>query len=714
MIETPQYERLVGSMLGPYHLEQLSEWNELGPVFVGRQSTDGGTFRIRLLEVPTDFSSNEFAAYLQRLDNQARHVATLQHPYILPLTQFGSVSGICYVVSPYPTARSLSTRLKRSGPLDVVTAGRYLDQIAAALEYAHERNTLHRNLTPDTILLQLDGQIVVADFGIRRMLELAEREGQRDPLRFLNVSSAPEQILGGAVDRQTDVYALGAVLYQLLTGYPVYTGSSPEMIAEQHLRAPIPSLSARRTGMPAALDAVLARALAKRPQDRFQHPGELANAYAQIVSPNNSARVPFVISQPVLRSAGPPSFTAHPSRSDVGGSARGMSNGYGMPFTEVERGAPGEPPSSGPVFGERTPLPRNRQPMSALRIALVAVVLTAVVVGGVLGVRALKGGGGPRGTPGGQIVFLDSQGGAAGQTNALRLSASNLADLPSGSSYYAWLIDTQAEHVTALGQLQVHDGSATLNFADSSSSDSGLLGLGNTIEITQENGRVSVPVGKVVLIGTFPPKAFVHIQHVLVAFPATPGHVGLIVGALRQYQLLNTQVQVLAQAAQGGDQASVRCQAQGIVDILEGSKGKDYRPLSPQCTTQQTISAGDGYGLIGPKADGSDGGYINFANDHASLASQQADATANMHTHAAQVEAALNTVLTLSLRLRDDAVALLKNPGDSAKVSEMVTLARNAYEGADTNGDGKIDQAGLLTAYEQAQQMATLPLVPRS
>src|SRR5262245_18622760 len=104
MIETPQYERLVGSMLRPYQLEQLSEWNELGPVFVARHTTDSGTFRIRLLEVPTDFGADEFAAYRQRLDHQARHIATLQHPYILPLTQFGSISGICYVASPYPTA----------------------------------------------------------------------------------------------------------------------------------------------------------------------------------------------------------------------------------------------------------------------------------------------------------------------------------------------------------------------------------------------------------------------------------------------------------------------------------------------------------------------------------------------------------------------------------------------------------------------------------
>src|SRR5215470_14430981 len=127
MIGAPEYERLIGTMLGPYQIEQLSEWNELGPIFVGRHNVDGGSFRIRPLEVPADFSQDETAAYLQRLDHQAQHIATLQHPYILPLTQFSSVPGLSYLVSPFPTARSLSTRLKRSGPVDILTAGRYLD-----------------------------------------------------------------------------------------------------------------------------------------------------------------------------------------------------------------------------------------------------------------------------------------------------------------------------------------------------------------------------------------------------------------------------------------------------------------------------------------------------------------------------------------------------------------------------------------------------------
>ncbi|HEV8191335.1 MAG TPA: serine/threonine-protein kinase [Ktedonobacterales bacterium] len=698
MIDAPQYERLIGTTLGPYYIEQLSEWNELGPIFVARHNMDGGTFRIRPLDVPADFSQNEFAAYLQRFDHQAQHIATLQHPYILPLTQFSSVSGLYYLVSPFPTARSLTTRLKRSGPVDILTAGRYLDQIAAALEYAHERNTLHRNLTTDAILLQLDGQIVVADFGVRRMLELAEREGQHNPLRFLNASSAPEQLLGAAVERPTDVYALGAVLYQLLTGNPVFIANSPQQLVEQQLHAPVPLVSSRRPGLPQGLDAVFAKALAKQPQDRYQHPGALANAYSQVVSPNNAARVPFVVSQPVRRQDSPStyaSFASQPRRSNVGGSS-GPSSSYGVRITELD---PVAAAPSGPYFGDRTPLPSNRKQLPMGRTALVALVLVALVIGGAFGLRALNGGG-PSGPASGQITFLDSQQGGVGLTNALHLVVRNLGEPPSGSSYYAWLIDTQAEHVMPLGRLNIQDGSASLNYTSGASSNADLLGLGNTVEITQENGSVTVPVGKVVLAASFPPKTFVHIQHVLVAFPATPDHAGLLVGGLRQYQLLSAQVQALSQIK--GVRASVRCEAQGIVNILEGAKGADYQPLPSECSAQRTISSGDGFGLLGPKADGTGGGYIVTAAAHASLAATQPDATSSIHDHAAQVESALNSVRTSSLAVQEDAVDLVHNPSDTSKVADMVTLVSNAY------------QNGMLTAYAQAQQMATLTLAPRS
>ena len=133
--------------------------------------------RVRLLTSGADLSPQERAIYLQRVEELVGQIATLQHPNILPLVDYGTYRGLPYLVYPNPPLRSLSARLAQSGPLDPVAAGRYLDQVARALEYAIERGTLHLALSTDCVYLQLDGQPVVADFGVRRMIEMAEREG---------------------------------------------------------------------------------------------------------------------------------------------------------------------------------------------------------------------------------------------------------------------------------------------------------------------------------------------------------------------------------------------------------------------------------------------------------------------------------------------------------------------------------------------------------
>ncbi len=191
--------------------------------------------------------------------------------------------------------RSLLSRLARSGPLDVFTIGRYLDQIATALEYGQEHAVLHESLSVDCIFIRLDGQLVVADFGVRKLLEPDRSGAEQNLIKGMSDVSAPEQLLGKPSSPATDVYALGAVLYHLLTGAPVFVGSSYEELAQQHLYASVPPLSRWRNDLPAGLYSIIARALAKDPVQRFHQPGLLANAYHRIVAPNNKIRMPFIV-----------------------------------------------------------------------------------------------------------------------------------------------------------------------------------------------------------------------------------------------------------------------------------------------------------------------------------------------------------------------------------------------------------------------------------
>lgn len=174
------YVRWLGATIGDYRLETLLGQSVLGPLFAAQHTPTQAPALVRVLDVPPAQSVAEAAAYEATIERQAGHIATLRHPYILPLIGYGMAprQGQPYLVWASPTMRSLTMRLAQSGPVDVVTVGRYLDQIAAALEYAHEHATIHRNLSTDCIYLQLDGQLVVADFGVRRLFELLSATSQ--------------------------------------------------------------------------------------------------------------------------------------------------------------------------------------------------------------------------------------------------------------------------------------------------------------------------------------------------------------------------------------------------------------------------------------------------------------------------------------------------------------------------------------------------------
>src|SRR6266700_1990172 len=307
MVEPSAFDKLVGTTLGNYRLDKLTDKNDLGPVFLARSSKDSGRFLLRVLAVPADLTAEARIVYLGYFQQQANQVAGLQNPYILPLLDYGNHQGMPYLVSPDLSAVSLSTVLVQKGPIDVIQTSRYLDQITAALEYAHEQAVLHRSLTSDCILVKPDGKLLVADFGVMRMLELGRPEAQRNLLYGNSASStpAPEQLLGKPSATYTDVYALGAVLFRMLTAHRVFRGATREEIVQQHLGSPVPSVSKWRSGLPKQVDSIIGRAMAKDPAQRFQHPGELANAYHQVVTPGDKARKPFVIASPAPAQANP-------------------------------------------------------------------------------------------------------------------------------------------------------------------------------------------------------------------------------------------------------------------------------------------------------------------------------------------------------------------------------------------------------------------------
>jgi hypothetical protein len=361
--------------------------------------------------------------------------------------------------------------------------------------------------------------------------------------------------------------------------------------------------------------------------------------------------------------------------------------------------------------------PRPSSPDHTRRNVLIGLLLLVLIVSGSIGIALVlknntNAGLDAAAAASGQVAFIDSQNGPAGHTNALKIAINGLITPPNGSQYNAWFINDKSEQVTSLGTLVENGQKFSLNFAaatDRRQQSINLLGVGDRLEITLEQGQVSLPTGKVVLSGTFPPKAVIHIRHLLLSFPITPGKIGLLPGLLNQAQLLDEQALVLQNLSGSGNNFAVQCAAQSIVDISEGKNGPHYQPLADDCAFQNITKEGDGFGLLGQ-------GYIATASSHASLAANQPDATDNIRIHAGHVEIAMTNIKGWVTTVDKDALKLLANPSDTTVMQEIVSLSDHAYHGVDTNGDEQVDpvigEAGAITAYIHGQFMAALPLVP--
>ncbi len=206
--------------------------------------------------------------------------ANLQHPHILPLFDSGSAGGLLYYVMPYVDGETLRSRLERERQLPIADAVRIATESADALQYAHEHGVVHRDIKPENILLQ-NGHAVVADFGIALAVEQAG--GARMTKTGLSLGTpqymSPEQAMGERhIDARTDVYALGAVTYEMLTGEPPFTGPTAQGIVAKVMTERPSAPSAVRDTVPSNVDAAVLIALAKLPADRFSTAADLAAA----------------------------------------------------------------------------------------------------------------------------------------------------------------------------------------------------------------------------------------------------------------------------------------------------------------------------------------------------------------------------------------------------------------------------------------------------
>ena len=221
----------------------------------------------------------ELAAALgpERFQREIRFAARLQHPHILTVLDSGEAAGRLWFTMPFVEGESLRDRIRRERQLPVDVALQIGREAARALDYAHQHGIVHRDIKPENILLTSDGTTLVADFGIARALEGDDRLTQTGLAIGTPAYMSPEQAAGDkGVDARTDVYSLGAVLYEMLAGEPPFTGPTAQAMIARRLSEPPPSVRRTRPNVPEAVDHAIQRALAPVPADRFASAAELA------------------------------------------------------------------------------------------------------------------------------------------------------------------------------------------------------------------------------------------------------------------------------------------------------------------------------------------------------------------------------------------------------------------------------------------------------
>ncbi|HEU5382499.1 MAG TPA: serine/threonine-protein kinase [Ktedonobacteraceae bacterium] len=276
-------EALIGTVLGTSTLQQLIGQGGMGAVYLAQQSRPRRQVAVKVLMPATSLKPHQLAAFLERFRRETDAAASLEHPNIMPVYEYGERGGLAYLVMPYISAGTLRDVMERDVQMSFTEAVKYLEQMAAALDFAHARGVIHRDIKPANMLLTPDGRLLLTDFGLVKILsdnhsEQMRLTGAGAPVGTPDYMS-PEQVIGSEVDGRADQYSLGVVLFQMLTGTTPFQGETPMQIASQQLHMQPPAPRLLRPDLPEAAERVLLRAMAKRPDERFKCAQEFASAF---------------------------------------------------------------------------------------------------------------------------------------------------------------------------------------------------------------------------------------------------------------------------------------------------------------------------------------------------------------------------------------------------------------------------------------------------
>jgi serine/threonine protein kinase len=288
---------LVGQSVDRYHiLEQLGEGGmaTVYKAYDTRLERDVAVKVIRTEKLTLETMSKS----LKRFEREAKSLGKLTHPNIVPVSDYGEYEGKPYLVMPYLPGGTLKEKLGK--PIPWQEAIQLLLPIAEALDYAHDQNMIHRDVKPANILLTQRGQPMLTDFGIAKILDLEETQDLTGTSAAIGTPEymAPEQATAKSVDKRADIYSLGIVLYEMLTGRKPFVADTPMAVLIKQATEPLPRPKQFAPNLPDAMEKVLFKALAKQPENRYQSMEEFAAALKGLLAGKSASRSVSVLEAP--------------------------------------------------------------------------------------------------------------------------------------------------------------------------------------------------------------------------------------------------------------------------------------------------------------------------------------------------------------------------------------------------------------------------------
>lgn len=281
-------DALIGTVLGNCTLQKIIGQGGMGAVFLAQQSRPRRQVAVKVLLPASALTAHQRAAFLERFRRETDAAASLEHPNIVPVYEYGERDNFAYLVVPYISGGTLRDHMEQEGQLPLAKALNYLEQVAAALDFAHERGVVHRDIKPANILMTPEGRLLLTDFGLVKIIA----SGQASQIRLTGAGApvgtpdymSPEQVIGEAVDGRSDLYSLGIILYQMVTGTTPFQGETPMQIAAKQMQTQPSAPRLLRPDLPLASEQVMLRAMAKRPSDRYSCGQEFVEAFRNSLS----------------------------------------------------------------------------------------------------------------------------------------------------------------------------------------------------------------------------------------------------------------------------------------------------------------------------------------------------------------------------------------------------------------------------------------------